>query len=127
MRLSLRSLLLLSGILIALASWSAPKDVSTIDARSLGYSSPLDNRLAQGWQSVVKAANLGVNHSISSWLPHSRVRVNFGDGGWIEFQPSAQAVADDSLPPMLAMQFATKESRDRTGSRRLAMGTSAAR
>jgi hypothetical protein len=105
-RLSLRSLLLVAVVLGGSAMWNTVGAVPTIDTTSFGHFAPLDSRVAASWQGVVKAANLGISQSrASGWMANARVRLAFKNGGWIEFQPSLRAVADNTLPPVVAIQF----------------------
>lgn len=58
------------------------------------------------WKQALVAANLAASRSVAgSVLSHWKVRLVFADGAWIEFKPSASAVADGALPPLVAMQL----------------------
>ena len=85
-----------------------------LDARSLGYASASLSRSdfrVSALREVVLAANTALNQSpAAKILSHRRVRLQFANGGWVEFEPRSGAIASDSLPPLLAIQFARASS-----------------
>lgn len=64
------------------------------------------------WKEALTAANLKASRPVAgTLLSHWKIRLVFANGDWIEFKPSLSAVADNALPPMLAMQLGAGERR----------------